>query len=43
MNKDEIIDVATELTQYANELAKESGVRALVLLVISAMFSLTSI
>ena len=26
MNKDEIIDVATELAQYANELAKDSGV-----------------
>ena len=25
MNKDEIIDVATELAQYANELAKNSG------------------
>lgn len=26
MNKDEIIDISTELAQYANELAKDSGV-----------------
>ena len=26
MNKDEIIDVSTELAQYANELARDSGV-----------------
>jgi len=26
MNKDELIDVVTELAQYANELAKDSGV-----------------
>ena len=26
MNKDEIIDASTELAQYANELAKDSGV-----------------